>query len=702
MKKINVFLGIVAGFAALLTSCSKENAEIPTKDTVQMTITASGDNSTNTASGDNSTKTVLGDDGSQILWSATGEKLAVWEDGEKAESGEGTSINGGLTMDFPVTFPAKEGTEFTYNALYPSAAWVTSSNTDITALKVEHKNVQQPTAKSFGPAADILVAKQASFISQPTALSLQFKRMVAVGKMTIANLNSTENVVKITFSAANKAVSGRSIIDLTTAKATEYGYANQGKDNVVLDYDDDGQTIAANGMTAYFTCWPLTIAEGEKFTIAVETESKAFTKEVTLATGKSLEFKEGKSSKFTVDFTGVEGINTKEMHLVDITAPATGQTVKNCLIMASAKGRIIVNDGTADSFVYGTSIANPIGDVVTLMGDIVEYDGVLEWSNPYAKKTGTADVIYPEPVVYDEAAFTAYATAPKIEYIKAKVVKSGSTCKCGSAAVYLQSAETLADGTYDVYGYTIGYSTKHNNTTIVVVKAELEKVTNITASDKRVQVGSTVAIGATVNSGATLTYSSSDNSVATVDATGTITGVAAGTATITITAPEYDGFPEATKEITVMVSAAGSAVTLLEENFDSITAGNSTKSDGSSTAWIGNDNFSANTAYEAGGAVKIGKSKGNGSLTTKTSYTVPAGKILKVQLDVKGWTSVEGKIKVTFNRIDKEIEYTALMSGSFETKEAIFAAEASDVTSTIVIATTAKRAFVDNIKIYYE
>ncbi len=316
---------------------------------------------------------------------------------------------------------------------------------------------------------------------------------------------------------------------------------------------------------------------------------------------------------------------------------------------------------------------------------------VLTKYSTFASSTATLNVVDGEEISTDGEADFYLGIAPQdlIAGDKMSVVINATYVTSGKSAT--QTKELTMTGSVD---FKAGH--------IKTLNFNLSKATNITASDKTVQAGSTVAIGATVNSGATLTYSSSDNSVATVDATGTITGVAAGTATITITAPEYDGFPEATKEITVMVSAAGSAVTLLEENFDSITEGNSTGSNGSGTAWSGNDNFSANTAYAAGGAVKIGKSKGNGSLTTKTSYTVPAGKILKVQLDVKGWTSVEGKIKVTFNGIDKEIEYTALMSGSFETKEAIFAAEASDVTSTVVIATTAKRAFVDNIKIYYE
>lgn len=295
--------------AALIVSCNKpEKITMPETDTVEMTIIAGSDE----------TKTVLGADGA-VTWSTTGEKLAVIEQsyvGEtpsvaKATSKDGVTSDEGATMSFGVELKAKEADSFNYYALYPNSAYVSSSNTDVEKFKVALTSTQTPTATSFGPEADILVSKAViGEAAQPTELKLQFARVIAVGKMTIKDLNTTENVKKVTFTAAGKPVTGRSYIDLTTAAGVTYGYSGQGVDNVVLDYS--GKTIAANGMTAYFTCWPFELAAGESFSVVVETENYTFTKDIPLAEGKSLAFKVGRASAFNVNFTGIEGVKKEQ------------------------------------------------------------------------------------------------------------------------------------------------------------------------------------------------------------------------------------------------------------------------------------------------------------------------------------------------------------------------------------------------------
>lgn len=105
---------------------------------------------------------------------------------------------------FAVTFPANENTPLVYNAVYPASAWVTSSNTDITNMKVITPTVQQPTATSFDSNADLLIAKSISLKSQPTELQMSFGRAVAIGKMTVKNLASAESVLGVKFTAPDK------------------------------------------------------------------------------------------------------------------------------------------------------------------------------------------------------------------------------------------------------------------------------------------------------------------------------------------------------------------------------------------------------------------------------------------------------------------------------------------------------------------
>lgn len=370
MKTVNRLLGILLGTAALLFSCTKqENPVRQEGNTFEMTIVAGSDQ----------TRTVLGSDGA-VTWSASGEQLAVMEAAvsgtktttAKKESNVGVPSNNGATMTFGVSLSAKTADSFDYYALYPNSAYVETPS-DFAKVKVDLASTQAPTESSFGPSADVLVAKPVTGLTaQPTELNLKFARVIAVGKMTIKNLNTTENVKKVTFTAANKAVTGRSYIDFTTAAGVEYGYSGNGVDNVVLDYSD--KTIAAKGMTAVFTCWPFELAAGESFSVVVETENYTFTKKITLAEGKSLAFKVGRASAFNVNFTGIEGIEK---------APAT-QLVKDGAYVVAYKTNMMT---------VGAS-SNKYRDVATLPAKANEdgsysVDATAAWNFVYDAATDT-------------------------------------------------------------------------------------------------------------------------------------------------------------------------------------------------------------------------------------------------------------------------------------------------------------------------
>lgn len=150
----------------------------------------------------------------------------------------------------------------------------------------------------------------------------------------------------------------------------------------------------------------------------------------------------------------------------------------------------------------------------------------------------------------------------------------------------------------------------------------------------------------------------------------------------------------------LFLSVGGNArgqVAVFSEDFSGITTGDNTTSSGSGSAWKGNDNFTALTnVYEAGGMVKIGKSGASGSITTRPleltdNYTV--------EFDVKGWSKIEGYIKVTpSNGTEQTFTYTALMTdATLDHAKLSFTGGAAN--TTVTIATSAKRAFIDNIVI---
>lgn len=295
----------VAVCASLFAACSKDDTVSDPSNGRKVTMTVTASSELESASGSRTTYDPLT---GKISWNATGEYLQVLETAASttvfATSQEGTVSDN--TAKFAVTFPANENTPLVYNAVYPASAWVTSSNTDITNMKVITPTVQQPTATSFDSNADLLIAKSISQQSQPTELEMSFGRAVAIGKMTVKNLASEEPVLGVEFTAPDKKVTGRSYVDMTAGTVKEYGYATNFADNVTLNYSSE-MNITANsetGMTAYFTCFPFEVAAGETFTVTVTTATKIFTKTVTVQEGRALAFTTGDSSTFAVDMTG--------------------------------------------------------------------------------------------------------------------------------------------------------------------------------------------------------------------------------------------------------------------------------------------------------------------------------------------------------------------------------------------------------------
>ncbi len=148
-----------------------------------------------------------------------------------------------------------------------------------------------------------------------------------------------------------------------------------------------------------------------------------------------------------------------------------------------------------------------------------------------------------------------------------------------------------------------------------------------------------------------------------------------------------------------MASVGVGQTVLLTENFSSITTGDNTTTSGSGTQWTGNTNFTSVTrAYQAGGAVRLGTSSLAGSITSKSLDLSTDGGKFTVEVDVKGWTNVEGDIIVSIPGMTSQTKtYSAKIGNSFEKLTFTFTGGASD--KQVTIGTTAKRAFIGNVKI---
>ncbi len=335
MKRFAQFL-FVAGAIALTASCAKEinvdNVVENNGKEIQITVIASEKPVVNSE-----TKTYI--DGTSVKWSSTGEKIKVFEvatpvdteaavETAQAVSAEGSTSDSGATMTFGVSLTAKENvsnySSFDYYAVYPSSAYQTGNT--ISSIALNTKAAQTPSATNFDPSQDLLIAKKVeNGGSQATTLNMEFARLVAVGKMTIKNLGTTDEITKIRFSAKEGTgssatpivLAGRTAFNLETARpVTDFG-SNSADHEIILDYEGQGITAdSSTGMVAYFLCYPFTInsANPGSFKVIVETATQTFTKEVNVSSAKGLSFVTGKSSVFSVSMSGIVG-ETKEVDL---------------------------------------------------------------------------------------------------------------------------------------------------------------------------------------------------------------------------------------------------------------------------------------------------------------------------------------------------------------------------------------------------
>ena len=271
------------------------------------------------------------------------------------------------------------------------------------------------------------------------------------------------------------------------------------------------------------------------------------------------------TATLTLSAEGLESqtcIVTREMPL-DYTTFAEIKSegkyaVKDALVMVQYGNRIVLNDGTADFYLYGNTANVSVGDVVTVIGNVVTYDGLLELDRPQMTITGQKEVVRPEPKEYDEAAFAAYASCPVLEYVKTKAVVVNGIAYCGGQELSLVSLFACpANGTVEVCGYAVGFNTVGGYTVILLTELNVLSVDAvINAENLALTEGETLPLGATTNSSAALTYVSQNPAVATVDAEGNVTGVSKGEAVVTISVEANENYTAASKDIIVTVLPA--------------------------------------------------------------------------------------------------------------------------------------------------
>lgn len=310
MKNIFKSLMLVA-VAAMGFACQESNEDFAPEraNEVVMTITADVDE----------TRTYIDETNKIVKWSE-GDQLKVIENSAVYRTSEAATIDADGKAQFAVSFPKKSGA-VAYNAVFPASAVVEETEVNANEVQVAVKSFQYPSEDSFDPQADVLVAKQLEFEAQPTELNMQFKRLVAMGKMTLTNFDENAEIVKVVFATEDQPLAGRNVVNTTTGKVVEYGAETA----ITLNYD---------GITSrdiYFTCNPFALVAGEVFTVTVVcADNKAYVREVEIPATGSLKFTEGNLSTFSVNMataTSVGGGKSGWNLVKDVNDLAVGDQI---------------------------------------------------------------------------------------------------------------------------------------------------------------------------------------------------------------------------------------------------------------------------------------------------------------------------------------------------------------------------------------
>ena len=414
MKNLFKNLMLVAVAAMGFTACEQVGIEsvTPVLPEVEMTVNVDMDD----------TRTYIDETNKVVKWS-DGDQLMVIENENTFRKTTDIAIDADGRAAFTVSFPAKAG-EVTYNAIFPASVVNTGAEFTAEELELQVKSTQWATADSFDPAADLLVAKQLELDAQPDELNMQFKRIVALGKITLNGMDGNSNIKQVSFTAGDEDVlAGRNLVDATSATVLKYG--NENATNVItVNYKE-----AISTRNIYFVCNPFEMAAGETFTVEVICDNAIYTREVVIPAGRTVTFTEGNLGTLSVDMSNGDKVevatsvtDTLERDITGVTSTTytswSGKTVTSGAVYAgnSAGGNSSIQLRGKDSS----------GIVTTTSGGLVRKI-IVTWNTN--TQTGRTLDIYGKNVAY---------TSPSDLYDTNKGEKLGSIVKGTSTELVIE------------------------------------------------------------------------------------------------------------------------------------------------------------------------------------------------------------------------------------------------------------------------
>ena len=350
----HILLPIITVSALCLSvACQRELTQDTPKETIK-TITVH--------TGDIDTKTAVYFDGEaekyKVTWKA-GDRILLFEfsDNNAVYALSDCLAEDAVNAAFPVSFDEEpgEGT-LQYLGVYPwvddiiyasspewAELWGSAAGTGRFGLVSSIPSYQRPSSDSFDPEADVLFSELKEYESRPDDISLAFARVGSIVKITLKGLPAGQTVTRgDLYYGDSWLAAGRAVYDPLTKKVAiapampiidpknpkgmdpKGGYSDPSihfePEDLVVDQNGEAviwlRTLSGT-LTDYFSLYvTLESGFGPKGGYA---SSCTYGKEVHLAKGKSISFKEGQMTSFSVN---MERQYDVDIYLASYTATA--------------------------------------------------------------------------------------------------------------------------------------------------------------------------------------------------------------------------------------------------------------------------------------------------------------------------------------------------------------------------------------------
>ncbi|MBQ2703595.1 MAG: BACON domain-containing protein, partial [Alistipes sp.] len=602
-----------------------------------------------------------------------------------------------LTTSFTGT-TAVANTLFVY---YP----YTTNGIAAEGAKVDLPVNQNPTATSFDGKADLMIAKPVKLDASGKQISdLEFARVGAIVKIVLKDNTSSlagQHVSSLTMTAATD-LTGRVYLDVENQELGEL-YYGQSK-SVTATYSEATQ-YEVNGTNAtYVVVYPQTLKSGSKLTIKATTEGYTITKEITLSQDIELAM-----SKVTTLNVSLEAANVEKNETVEWVNNAYNLVPSTAYLEVGDKVVIVASSYAKGMGLWADGNNCPAVNVTkNTENKTVAIDGSVAVLTVEAGKTAGS-------FAFKSSKGYLYAASSSSNYLKAEATLSTNSSWSVSIVDGIATVKALGGNTRNWMRYNNSsaifscYASGQTDICIYKLVGEYTLPPVLTVNPASISFES-----AADSKSVTCTVANEVSGVsitATEDVDWLSTSVSGNTVTITATENTGDARNanvtiayEGAESKTIAVSqAAGNtgggdepstSVVVLREEFDNTTTADS--STAISTSKFPNFSGATSKAYTSKyGGIKLGSSSAVGYITTKS---LDLSSAFTVEIDACKFGSDTGNIVVTCGSQSQTINNSELgAAGSFKTFTLTFAA--ATATSTVKIATSSKRAYIDNVVI---